>query len=151
MRGVLHPDQVEGEVTSFGEMSLWAPEQSAVISLLTHTIHVYFPQFSSADSQKLVSESFRQADLRYGLETASAWAAGFRVPWSHVERDLDRFNAVGGSVVELASSMRRERGPDRLTPARVELMVSRANPDYERMVKMAKDQAQVSQVLINEF
>ena len=123
---MLHPDQVEGEITSFGRMSLWGPEQAVVVSSLTHTIHAYFPQLSSADSQQLVAESFRQADLRYGLETASAWASGFRVPWSHVEKDLERFNAVGGSVVELASSMRRARGPDRLTPARVELVVSSA-------------------------
>ena len=67
--------------TAFGDLSFLGPEQSAVISSLTHTIHAYFPQLSSADSQQLVEESFRQADLRYGLETASAWAEEFRVPW----------------------------------------------------------------------
>ena len=134
---MLHPDQVEGENASLGRMSLWGPDQAVVVSLLTSTIQVYFSQFSSADSQQLVSESFRQADLRYGLETTSAWAAGFRVPWSHVEKDLERFNSVGGSVVELASSMRRERGSDRLTPARVELVVSSANPDYARIHRIA--------------
>ena len=134
---MLHPDQVAGENASLSRMSLWGSDQAVVVSLLTNTIHAYFPQFSSADSQQLVSESFRQADLRYGLETASAWAAGFRVPWSHVEKDLERFNSVGGSVVELASSMRRERGSDRLTPARVELVVSSANPDYARIHRIA--------------
>ena len=76
------------------DMSFWGPDQAAVVSSLTCTIHAYFPQLSSADSQQLVEESFRQADMWYGLETASAWAEGFRVPWSHAEKDIERFNSA---------------------------------------------------------
>ena len=95
---MLHPDQLVGEghlgSTVSRDMSFWGPDQSAVVSSLTRTIHAYFPQLSSTDSQQLVEESFRQADMRYGLETASAWAEGFRVPWSHVEKDIERFNSA---------------------------------------------------------
>ena len=138
---MLHPDQLGGEghlgSTVSRDMSFWGPDQSTVVSSLTRTIHAYFPQLSSTDSQQLVEESFRQADTRYGLETASAWAEGFRVPWAHVEKDIERFNLAGGSVVKLASMMRQERGLDRLTTARVELMVSPSNPDYARIHRMA--------------
>ena len=46
-------------------------------------------------------------------------------------------------MVKLASMMRQERGPDRFTTARVELLVSPANPDYARIHRMAAQGVQV--------
>ena len=46
-------------------------------------------------------------------------------------------------MVKLASMMRQERGPDRLTTARVELMVSSSNPDYARTHRMAAQGVEV--------
>lgn len=106
-------------------MSFWGPPQETVVTQLTCTIQAYFPQLSTEDARQLVSESFHQSDLRYGLETAAAWAAGFRIPWSQVEQDIARFNTAGGSLVAVASRLRQERGGDRLTPERVERMCPR--------------------------
>lgn len=138
---MLHPDQIRGETTDSvsrdKDMSFWGPNQTTVVTNLTHTIISYFPRLSTADAHQLVSDSFRQADLRYGLETAAAWANGFRIPWSQVEQDVHRFKAAGNSIVALATTLRQERSSDRLTPERVERMVSPLNPDYARIHRLA--------------
>ena len=112
-----------------------------VCKQLRDCLRWFFPELITPGAEAVeafVDESYYLADLTFGLEAAAEWGEGFVIPEMAVADDIRRFEQAGCSLAQLAETSRREKADQRLSRARVDAVISIANPHRTRLLELAE-------------
>jgi hypothetical protein len=110
-----------------------------------HGIELFFPGFAAVAKDKareLVSCAYEWADRQYGIQEAREWAQGFTIAREIVEQDMRALEEAGGDLIVMAERARARR-KERLSAETVETVLSRANPEWAKMMEIARDGVEV--------
>lgn len=102
------------------------------VSLVRH-------QARSIRCRDLVQGAFEQTQATFTESDAVAWADGFVFPPDELLSDERQFAQCGGSLVACAKQRWQQLLPDRLNEDRVQQWLSPNNPEFDRMLLLARD------------
>lgn len=122
---------------SAGGSSERAIKVNAIVDLVTRLFRSE-KIISARSVSELVDEAYELGDSKFGVESAAAWAEGFRVPSHAVQEDLDLFLSHGGSIAATAADKLNRIKGSRLSLDRIESCISHDNPDKKRLVRLAE-------------
>jgi hypothetical protein len=103
-----------------------------ILSSVSQYYNANCPALNHGQVVKLVDDSIRTCDLRYGEKEALEYGDGFEWQQTTIDADLEFFHACGGDLVKMAKLRLRALKEGRLNLSRV-CSLRPDNPEIERL------------------
>lgn len=131
---------VEGPACSISREGIEGRVSTITCRMLA-MINTLYPSIALEEDRvaEVLRASLKVSDLLFGAADAAAWAQNFEWDPSVHTRDLMRYEKNNRSVTHLVREIQDRYRDSRLNPRRVQKWVPLADPDYERIMQLAKE------------
>lgn len=112
-------------------------EERIIGDICTCLRRYFHVQASNASVRAIVEEAYKSTDGNYGMQHAITWADGFKIPQDALDADLRLFRESGSDFDRMVANRLRELQPYRFSRERIEAVISKDNPELNRLFDLA--------------